>query len=121
MSDREVNLPTPSFEFLVLSLRLQTESHLGVTPWSQETPEVNLPVARHSIDLLAMLQEKTRNNLSMEEQRLLDNTVTELRFRYIAAFENERKKRAQGDAAPAPQPPAGEEAAPTEDGQQGDA
>src|SRR5271157_476228 len=118
MSDREVNLPMPSFEFLVLSLRLQTESHLGVTPWSQETPEVNLPVARHSIDLLAMLQEKTRNNLSMEEQRLLENTVTELRFRYIAAFENERKKAAEGAATAPEQPSSGEEAAAAQQGNQ---
>ncbi len=121
MSDREVHLPAPSFEFLILSLRFQTESQMGATSWGQEQPEVNLPLARHSIDLLVMLQEKTRNNLSLEEQRLLDNTVTELRFRYIAAFEDERKQRAQGDAAPAPQPSASEEAAPTEDGQQGDA
>ncbi len=38
--------------------------------------------------MLAMLQEKTRGNLSLEEQRLLENTVTEMRFRYVlyAAF-----------------------------------
>jgi Domain of unknown function (DUF1844) len=121
MSDRDVHLPTPSFEFLVLSLRLQTETHLGATPWAQEQLEINLPLARHSIDLLVMLQEKTRSNLSIEEQRLLDNTVTELRFRYIAAFENERKKQAESAAAPVQQPATGEEATTTEQGQQGDA
>ena len=50
---------------------------------SDEKPEPNLPMARHSIDMLAMLQEKTRGNLSMEEQRLLENGLTELRFRYV--------------------------------------
>jgi hypothetical protein len=57
-----------------------------------------------------MLQEKTRGNLSMEEQRLLDNTLTELRFRYLQAFENEQKKKAESSAAtgdpPAPADPA---------------
>jgi hypothetical protein len=121
MSEPEVHLPTPSFEFLILSLRLQTESHLGLAPWNKEQPEVNLTLARHSIDLLAMLQQKTQNNLSMDEQRLLDNTVTELRFRYIAAFENERKKRAEGDSAPARQPEAGAEATAAEKGPEDDA
>ena len=110
MSDPTLHLPAPSFEFFVWSLRLQTESHLGMTPWSQDQPEVNLPLARHSIDLLAMLQEKTHGNLSMEEQRLLDNTLTELRFRYLQAFENEQKKKAESSAAtgdpPAPADPA---------------
>ena len=101
MSDPTPHLPAPSFDFLVWSSRLQTESHLGLTPWSQEKPEVNLPLARHSIDLLAMLQDKTRNNLSMEEQRLLDNTLTELRFRYIQSFENEQKRKVEDSAATA--------------------
>jgi hypothetical protein len=103
-------LPAASFEFFVWSLRLQTESHLGLMPWTQEKSEVNLPLARHSIDLLAMLQEKTRGNLSLEEQRLLDNTLTELRFRYLQAFENNPKKKAEDSTAagdpPSPADPA---------------
>ena len=116
MSDPTLHLPTPSFDFLVWSLRLQAESHMGLTPWSQDKPEVNLPLARHSIDLLAMLQDKTRNNLSMEEQRLLDNTLTELRFRYIQAFENEQKRKAEGSAATADPPSPGDEAAAADQG-----
>ena len=121
MSDPTPPLPAPSFDFLVWSLRLQTESHLGLTPWSQEKPEVNLPLARHSIDLLAMLQEKTRNNLSMEEQRLLDNTLTELRFRYIQSFENEQKRKAEDSAAAPDQPSPGNEASAAEQGPKDDA
>lgn len=121
MSDPTLHLPTPSFDFLVWSMRLQAESHLGLTPWSQDKPELNLPLARHSIDLLAMLQEKTRNNLSMEEQRLLDNTLTELRFRYIQAFENEQKRRAEGSAATGDQPSPSGEAAAAEQGAKEDA
>jgi hypothetical protein len=39
-----------------------------------------------------MLKDKTQNNLSMEEQRLLENTVTELRFRYVQAMDDAKKK-----------------------------
>ena len=77
---------------------MQAESGLGVAPWGGENQQVNLPLARHSIDMLAMLQDKTRNNLTLEEQRLLDNTVTELRFRFIQVSELEQRKVATGAA-----------------------
>ena len=108
MIDPNTQLPAPSFEFLIWSLRLQTESHLGLAPWSDDKPTLNLSLARHSIDLLAMLQEKTRNNLSLEEQRTLENTLTELRFRYIHVFEEEQKKNTTGAAVP--EPPSGDQA-----------
>lgn len=41
-----------------------------------------------------MIQEKTRNNISMEEQRLVENSLTELRFRYVQAMEQHKKKSA---------------------------
>ena len=98
MSDQAIPLPPADFEFLVWSMRMQAESSLGAAPWGGEKQEVNLPIARHTIDMLAMLQEKTRNNLTVEEQRLLDNSVTELRFRYIQASEAEQTKPAEAPA-----------------------
>lgn len=59
---------------------------------AEEQPEVNLPLARHSIDLLAMLQEKTNGNLTTEEQRLLENGMTELRFRFVQVADQEKRK-----------------------------
>ena len=47
----------------------------------------NLAAARHTIDMLAMIQEKTVNNLSLEEKRLMDNSLTELRFRCVQVAE----------------------------------
>jgi len=94
MSDREIPLPPPSFEFLVYSLRVQAEMSMGLHQREESDEKADLRVARHSIDLLAVLQDKTRNNLSMEEQRLLDNSVTELRFRYLQAYEAQQKKAA---------------------------
>ena len=48
-------------------------------------------VARHTIDMLAMIQETTRGNLSVEEQRLIENSLTELRFRFVQALEQSNK------------------------------
>ncbi|MBI3682533.1 MAG: DUF1844 domain-containing protein [Acidobacteria bacterium] len=81
-------LPPPSFAFLTLSFKTQAEMHLGLLHFGEENerPKPNARLARHTIDMLAMLQEKTRGNLSLEEQRLLDNSLTELRFRYVQQF-----------------------------------
>jgi Domain of unknown function (DUF1844) len=89
------SLPEPSFEFLVATLGMQAQMHLGMlVPDPSQAPEVNLPMARHMIDLLAMMQDKTKGNLSMEEARMLENTLTELRFRYVQASEQAGKAAA---------------------------
>jgi hypothetical protein len=44
---------------------------------------VNLPMARQTIDLLALLEKKTRGNLSGEEERLLEQVLCDLRMRYV--------------------------------------
>ncbi|MCC7157196.1 MAG: DUF1844 domain-containing protein [Bryobacterales bacterium] len=87
MSEKEVPVPPPTFEYLVFSLKMQAEMHLGMLHFGEEKdrPEPDMRLARHSIDLLGELQVKTKGNLSMEEQRFLDNSLTELRFRYIQA------------------------------------
>ena len=89
-------LPPASFLFLVESLLMQTQMQLGLLHLGEknEDSEPNLPLARHSIDLLGMLQEKTKGNLTTEEQRLLENGLTELRFRFIQ-ISDERKKKAE--------------------------
>ena len=79
----EMPIPPATFSFLVLSLRAQTEMQLGLMQFEEEKQEPNLPVARHTIDMLAMLLEKTKGNLSLEEHRLLENSLTELRFRFV--------------------------------------
>jgi hypothetical protein len=77
-------LPPASFDFLVLSIRAQAEMQLGLMHFGEdEKPQPNLPLARHSIDLLSVLFDKTKGNLTIEEQRLLENSLTELRFRFV--------------------------------------
>src|SRR5215471_4937124 len=88
-------LPPASFEFLILSLRAQTEMQLGLFQFGDdnEKPEPDFDLARHSIDMMNVLLEKTRGNLTLDEQRLLENTLTELRFRYIQAVEESKKPK----------------------------
>jgi hypothetical protein len=105
MSDQEYPLPPATFEFLILSLKAQTEMHLGLYHFGEEKdrPDPDFRIARHSIDLLAMLQEKTRGNVSMEEQRLVENALTELRFRFVQAMENKATKPVPEAPAAAPE------------------
>lgn len=73
---------------------MQAQMQLGLLKFHEgdEENEVNLPLARHSIDLLGMLQEKTKGNLTTEEQRLLENGVTELRFRFVQVSDEQKRK-----------------------------
>jgi len=86
-------LPPADFDFLVYSLRLQAELNLGLLPLGapgEENQEPDFELARHNIDLLGVLQEKTKGNLTVEEQRALDHSVTELRFRFIQVQEQSK-------------------------------
>ena len=78
------SIPPASFDMLILSLGMQAQMELGTEATQSDRPP-NLEVARHTVDLLGVLQEKTKGNLSLQEQRLLENTLTELRFRYVQA------------------------------------
>src|SRR5689334_25324073 len=81
-------LPPASFEFLIFSLRAQAEMQLGLMHFGEEEkPKPELELARHTIDMMAVLQDKTKGNLSLEEQRTLDNSITELRFRFVQVSE----------------------------------
>jgi|ERR1035438_9214267 Domain of unknown function (DUF1844) len=98
MSDSGFPLPPPTFEFLVFSLKTQTEMQLGLLRFGEESEDQpNLPAARHAIDLLAMIAEKTKGNLTLEEQRLIENSLTELRFRFVQVAE---QKPAEKSAEP---------------------
>ena len=92
-AEQHVPVPPASFEFLALSIRTQAELQLGLIHFGPESerPKPDLDLARHSIDLLGVLQEKTKGNLTLEEQRLLENSLTELRFRFVQALEESKK------------------------------
>ena len=92
--ERYIPLPPASFQFLTLDLTTRAQIQLGLMHFGppEEKPEPDLDLARYSIDLLAVLQEKTKGNLTLEEQRMLENSLTELRFRYIQVLEETKKQ-----------------------------
>jgi hypothetical protein len=96
-------IPPANFSFLIESILMQTQMQLGLFRFGEKEEdqenEPNLPLARHSIDMLAMLQEKTRGNLSIEEQRLLENGLTELRFRFVQVSDELKRKNEPKPAA----------------------
>jgi hypothetical protein len=83
--------PNPlSFAAFVMSMATTAAVHFGdlADPMTGES-QTNLQAAGQMIDLLAMLQEKTKGNLDADEQQLLDQVVYELRLRYIDASKHE--------------------------------
>lgn len=72
-------LPPVSFSSFVVSLATSAMTHLGEGP----DPEVDLELARHSIDLLSLLRDKTKGNLDDEENRLLETVLYETRMRFM--------------------------------------
>jgi hypothetical protein len=77
-------LPQIDFATFVLSLSHSALMHLGEAP-DPETGGVqkNLPLARQTIDLIAMLEEKTRGNLVGDEERLIGQILFDLRMRFV--------------------------------------
>lgn len=80
-------VPTPAdFTTLVLSLSTSALMHLGEIPGEDGKPmPKNLGLAAHTIDLLAMLEDKTRGNLTGDEERILSGVLYDLRLKYAAA------------------------------------
>jgi len=77
-------LPQIDFATFVLSLSHSALMHLGEAP-DPETNEtqVSLPLAKQDIDLLGLLEEKTKGNLTGDEERLLAQVLFDLRMRYV--------------------------------------
>lgn len=79
-------LPEVNFSSLIFSLSSSALLHLGeiADPQTNEKRK-DLPMAKHSIDIISMLKEKTKGNLDDEEQKFIDSILTDLRMRYVKA------------------------------------
>src|SRR5712691_10988288 len=86
--------PRLDFNAFVLSLGSSALIHLGEAPdpLTGKTQEPELPLAQQSIDLLALLQEKTRGNLTDDESRFLETMLYDLRMRFLAASSHPKPK-----------------------------
>lgn len=87
------DLPPIDFSTFVVSLRTSAMLHLGSGRDGQGNDHsVDLALARQEIDLLGILEEKTRGNLTGEEERLLSQILFDLRTRYVATRDRMRVK-----------------------------
>ncbi|MBX3192473.1 MAG: DUF1844 domain-containing protein [Labilithrix sp.] len=80
------NDPLPSIDFatFVLSLSHSALMHLGEAPDPETNKvETHLPLAKQNIDILGLLEEKTKGNLTGDEERLLAQVLFDLRMRYV--------------------------------------
>ncbi len=77
-------MPEVTFTTLIMSLNTSALYHLGELD-NPETGEKNKDVVlcKHTIDTLQLLKDKTSGNLTEKEKVLLDNILTDLRFRYV--------------------------------------
>jgi len=86
VSPQESPLPEIDFTNFILSLSTSALIQLGEIqdPFTQKTNK-NLPLAKQTIDLIGMLKEKTKGNLSPEEEKVTEYVLYDLRMRYVKA------------------------------------
>ena len=86
-TDSEENLiPEMNFSLFVFSLNSSALLHLGLIEYPEtQKAEKNLQLAKQTIDILGMLDEKTKGNLAEEEENLLRHVLHDLRLLYVQA------------------------------------
>jgi hypothetical protein len=78
--------PPVDFHTFVLSLGSSALLHLGeIENPNDGVSQKDLPLAKHTIDILAMLEQKTKGNLSPAEEKLIESLLYDLRLRYVEA------------------------------------
>ena len=83
-AEEEVQLPEVNFATFVFSLSSSAILHFGEIPDpTTGKKKKNLPMAKQTIDILAMLEQKTKGNLADDESQLLKNMLYDLRMRYV--------------------------------------
>ena len=83
-AEEQAPFPELNFATFVFSLSSSALLHFGEIPDpTTGTKKTNLPMAKQTIDILAMLEEKTKGNLTNEEGEFLKNILYDLRMRYV--------------------------------------
>ena len=75
-------LPSLDFSTFLLGLIGSAYVHLGDAPSPEGTVEQDFELARQNIEILSILGEKTKGNLTGDEERLLDQALVDLKSRY---------------------------------------
>ena len=82
--DAPGHIPAVDFSTFILSLSTSALLHLGEIPDPQtQTTAKNLELAKHIIDMIDMIKQKTKGNLTEVEARLVDNILYDLRIKYV--------------------------------------
>lgn len=92
--------PTMSFEQLVQSVYMTAIMQLGGATQEGQQPQVDLLGARQSIDMLGVLAEKTKGNLTPDESRLLDSALFEVRMAFLEVTQALARSAASKAAGP---------------------
>lgn len=101
-ADPMQQIPEASFQVLLATLGTQAMAMLGLLPNMDGSgnTEPNLPMARHLVDMVGVLEEKTKGNLSDEEAAMLQENLHQLRMAFVAV-----SKQAESSAPTAPDSP----------------
>ena len=87
-------LPVIDFATFIMSLSHSAVLHLGEAPHPDTNKaETNLVLARQTIDLLGVLEEKTKGNLTGDEERLLTQVLFDLRMRFVEVQKKAEAKK----------------------------
>lgn len=95
------------FKELISLFATQALMYLGAIPDQSGRSMVSLEVAKLNIDLLAVVQEKTKGNLSDEEQEMIDGTINELRMQFVDVAKAVEQAAADGTLQQMQDPNAG--------------
>lgn len=86
--DGKCVMPDVTWPAFVMSLNTSALFHLGeIADPATGNKEKDLVLAKHTIDILGLLQEKTRGNLTEEEEKLLEDILFDLKMRYVQGKE----------------------------------
>ncbi|MFH2013319.1 MAG: DUF1844 domain-containing protein [Pseudomonadota bacterium] len=80
----QIPMPEMNFSTFIFSLNSSALFHFGEIPDPETNERIkNLPIAKQTIDIIGMLKEKTKGNLTNDEEMLIDHILYDLRMRYV--------------------------------------
>lgn len=92
---QEQGFPPANIVTMIQMFSTQAIVALGMIPTPDGESEQNLPLAKHFIDMLSVLEEKCQGNLSTEEAKLLNNTLHEMRMTFVAVSKSPQSTQEQ--------------------------
>lgn len=94
------DIPEASFHVLLSTLATQALAMMGLLPnMGGEESVVNLPMARHLVDMVAVLEEKTKGNLTDDEAAAINGTLHQMRMAFVEVSQNQASSGAGSEKA----------------------